>query len=451
MTTAMIAVLKRAASTATNAATIAAKSSSSLASSSAAPSLLSKIKSVPIKYPLGFGVAVSTVKTSVSDLLVQKAIERKEQVDWKRNFAFASFGFVYLGVVQYTIYVNLFGRLFPGAAAFAAKSLRGKLKDAKGMRDLGSQVFLDQFVHHPLMYFPAFYCIKELVTSSDSSEGPDFKRVLMEYKDNMKEDLVALWKIWVPTTVLNFAFMPMWARIPWVAGTSFVWTCILSAMRGGDLAHTDDMVGGQLTGATLELVKERVEGYLTNPVDIDPTLSHITLSAVGPHRVGVVAGIAKKVAESGGNVTHSNMVRMGKEFIILMHISTEPENRLNLTKALKETQELNAYNVHVSSLNRQETRHRYKALEMSITCVGVDKPGMLAAITQDFADRGVAIESITTELRLCRTGTRKFFIKAEYVGKRKMEKGELDAMIADLSEIKSHLGLDILDIRVRLP
>ena len=48
----------------------------------------------------------------------------------------------------------------------------------------------------------------------------------------VNEDLVALWKVWIPSTLLNFAFMPMWARIPWVASTSLIWTCILSAMRG---------------------------------------------------------------------------------------------------------------------------------------------------------------------------------------------------------------------------
>ena len=51
---------------------------------------------------------------------------------------------------------------------------------------------------------------------------------------NYKEDLVALWKLWVPSTFLNFALMPMWARIPWVATTSLLWTCILSAMRGSE-------------------------------------------------------------------------------------------------------------------------------------------------------------------------------------------------------------------------
>ena len=83
-------------------------------------------------------------------------------LDWKRNAAFATFGFLYLGGVQYTIYVPIFGRMFPNAAKFAAKPLKKKLKDTKGMFQVIAQTFLDQCVHHPLMYFPAFYCTKEV-------------------------------------------------------------------------------------------------------------------------------------------------------------------------------------------------------------------------------------------------------------------------------------------------
>jgi len=97
------------------------------------------------------------------------------------------------------IYVPLFGRMFPNAAAFAAKPIRDKFKDAKGMRDLFAQVFLDQCIHHPLLYFPAFYCTKELVMHKQ----PDIKRCLMEYKENMNEDLWALWKVWVPSTLVS--------------------------------------------------------------------------------------------------------------------------------------------------------------------------------------------------------------------------------------------------------
>jgi len=174
-----------------------------------------------------FGVGISTCKTSTSDLLVQTTIEQREKIDWRRNLAFASFGMFYLGGVQYMIYVPLFSRMFPGAAAFAGKSIKDKLKDVTGMRNVGYQVFLDQAVHHPLFYFPAFYLTKEIVMS----DKPDIRGTLMQYRNNMSEDLLALWKIWVPSTIINFAFMPMWARIPWVAGTSLFWTIVLSYMR----------------------------------------------------------------------------------------------------------------------------------------------------------------------------------------------------------------------------
>ena len=93
----------------------------------------SRLKSIPATYPLAFGVVFSGLKTSFSDLLVQKVVEQREKVDWKRNAAFAAFGFVYLGGVQYMIYVPLFSRLFPRASAFAAMPIREKMRDIKGL------------------------------------------------------------------------------------------------------------------------------------------------------------------------------------------------------------------------------------------------------------------------------------------------------------------------------
>jgi hypothetical protein len=53
---------------------------------------------------------------------------------------------------------------------------------------MGAQVFIDQFLHHPFMYFPAFYTIKELVTK----EKPDvYRAIFVEYAGNMKEDVSA--------------------------------------------------------------------------------------------------------------------------------------------------------------------------------------------------------------------------------------------------------------------
>lgn len=63
-------------------------------------SAFARLKRIPIQYPFAFGIGISTAKTSLSDLLVQSVVEKKEQIDWKRNLAFASFGFAYLGGVQ---------------------------------------------------------------------------------------------------------------------------------------------------------------------------------------------------------------------------------------------------------------------------------------------------------------------------------------------------------------
>jgi poly(A) polymerase Pap1 len=91
-------------------------------------------------YPFTFGMVYSGLKTCGCDLLVQKVIEKREEIDWRRNSAFAAFGLFYLGGVQYAIYVPIFSRLFPNAAAFAAKPVVEKLKDAPGIRSLFSQV-----------------------------------------------------------------------------------------------------------------------------------------------------------------------------------------------------------------------------------------------------------------------------------------------------------------------
>jgi predicted amino acid-binding ACT domain protein len=333
-------------------------------------SLWSKVKSVPARYPFAFGVVLSGFKTSASDLLVQKVVERREKVDWKRNSAFAAFGFIYLGGVQYSIYVNLFSKMFPRAAAFAAAPLREKVKDAKGMFSLGAQVFLDQCVHHPLMYFPAFYCTKELVMS----DKPDFPKVLSKYRENLAEDLAALWKIWVPATIFNFAFMPMYARIPFVAGVSLLWTCVLSAMRGGDVGHSDDVAGGAVTGATLKIFEEGLQEYFTCPVELDKNLSHIVVTASGPDKVGWVAMLARNVAAEGGNVTFSKMVRLGQEFIILMHVAVPPEQKDTLLKSLKRNKDLKPLNIRTTGLSRRETgKYDKPTTGLRIHCVGEDK------------------------------------------------------------------------------
>ena len=61
---------------------------------------------------------------------------------------------------------------------------------------------------------------------------------------------------------------------------------------------------------------------------------------------------------------------------------------------------------------------------------------------------GLSVENLTTELRLSREGKREFVINAECVGKERMEQVELDSMVSKLSDVKSHFGFDMFEIRV---
>lgn len=176
--------------------------------------------------PLLVGTATTVLKTSAADLFAQTVIEDKrwDEVDWRRHGLFCGFGLVYLGGFQYWLYNRAFVRLC--AAATRAGGRAGSV---------AAKVVVDQGLHHPLVYFPVFYLLKGMVEGRTASGSMALCRE--ELWDNCK----ALWAIWVPAQLVNFALVPQHLRIPYVAGVSFGWTVVLSAMRGalqGAAEHT---------------------------------------------------------------------------------------------------------------------------------------------------------------------------------------------------------------------
>lgn len=204
------------------------------------------------------------MKTSVADLLVQVAIEGRssDEIDWKRNVVFTAFGLAVLGAYQYFLYVNVFARLFPGAGAFAAKSIKDKLADVKGMMAMFGQVGIDQFLHMPFTYFPIFYLLKQAILVG---EGNDFATnagiAFQTWKNNILTDMMAAWKFWLPANIVNFGFMPMHLRVVFMAALSLFWTAILSVMRGGadksETAETLQKLLPDMPVAELEALMEQ--------------------------------------------------------------------------------------------------------------------------------------------------------------------------------------------------
>ena len=263
--------------------------------------------------------------------------------------------------------------------------------------------------------------------------------------------LLALWKIWVPATLVNFAFMPMWGRIPMVAATSMIWSCVLSAMRGGDVIHSDDLVGGEVTGTNFQLMKEGVSSMFSSSVDVDPTLSHICVSAAGPDKIGWVSIVANSVAKEGGNITHSKMIRLGQEFIILMHVSVPPEKLRTLVSHLNSNEDLAPLNLKTSFLAKRQTGKYQKPITgLRIHCIGKDRRGMLAAVAKKVSEANLSVENITTDIRMDSSGTRQFVIDCDCTATQRMSKESMEGLYAEFTLLKDELKFDVVDVRVHM-
>ena len=475
----------------------------------AAASPLARLLHFAKTNPLPFGVGFSCVKTSASDLIVQKLIERREEIDWRRNAAFASFGFCYLGFVQYGLYVPVFGRLFPKTEAFAAKSLREKAGDLAGQAGVAAQVFLDQCLHHPFVYFPAsggrrllfsgpsrdldthnhrFYMTKELVLHG---AGASPSRVRETWSENFWGDLRALWQVWVPATALNFAFSPMWMRIPVVASTSLVWTMILSSMRGAEPATVDDVIpvagesrhamlgfGGvdartaevfakglarriSVAGDELEALKRRLTpGSDDEPLESDAAapraaraatkrqeVAHLCVTASGKDRVGLVHLLAKWIYDRGGNITGSKMLRMNDEFTVILHVTSKDRvaaSHLRADLLVGEGAPSPVADLAISARELAAAPSADGPKSARVRLTGEDRPGIVVRVTELLSAAGCNIDELATDTIAVQKDdgtTRPFFLLEGHVtAKNEVRPADFDKR---LDKLRKDLGAKI--------
>jgi len=170
---------------------------------------------VMMRFPWSSSLLITTGKTAAADLFVQKIVEKKKEIDWRRNAVFGGFGLVYLGCFQYYMYNFIYWRMFPGLSI--------KMTAAK--------VIFDQLVLHPVCYFPVFYYFQQGINTREWGFTA-FKRAMEVYGENFTADLPRLWAFWFPAQSVTFGLMPMHLRLPWVAFISFFFTACLSWWRG---------------------------------------------------------------------------------------------------------------------------------------------------------------------------------------------------------------------------
>ena len=177
---------------------------------------LTFINSALKKRPLLISLLSNTVKAGVADLMAQKYIEQKQEIDKRRLLTFSFFGFSYLGGWQYYLFNKIFVR------CEAVMALKGYSSYTQSI----ILTSLDMGIHTPFMYFPAFYALKGW------AENKCVSMTLQAFKNNIYDDIKSMWTLWIPAQFCNFVLLPLHLRMPFITSVSFLWTMILSMTRG---------------------------------------------------------------------------------------------------------------------------------------------------------------------------------------------------------------------------
>lgn len=198
--------------------------------------MLARLASIPRRAPLAFSVAYGGAKTIAADVLVQKYLEGREKIDQTRSLVFLGFGCFQVGFVQYMVYSKLFPFIFKGAGTFSQQTLSQMARDKQGLRNVLKQVALDMLVYHPCCYFPVFYTCQEVLSGNVSDPTKTITDAVNKYIPNAVDDWVGLWKIFVPVSLFQNSFCPVYLRVPCVATAGFFY-CIVLSMTRGDEVH----------------------------------------------------------------------------------------------------------------------------------------------------------------------------------------------------------------------
>lgn len=196
--------------------------------------MFARVASQIKRAPLAFSIAYGGAKTIAADVLVQKYLEGRETIDKRRSLVFLGFGCVQVGFVQYMIYSKLFPYIFKGAGTFSTQTLAQKIKDTQGLKNVAKQVCLDMLVYHPCCYFPVFYSCQEVV-NGNVHPTKTFHDAIEKYIPNAVDDWISLWKIFVPVSIFQNSFCPVYLRVPCVATAGFFYCIILSMTRGDEV------------------------------------------------------------------------------------------------------------------------------------------------------------------------------------------------------------------------
>ena len=136
---------------------------------------------------------------------------RKDDVfEVQRTCAFAAFTGLYIGGACTALYST-----YPRIAKWVLSKPSAKAVGAVS-------TLLDNFVHVPFFYMPAFYI------GTCTLRGEDWSTTKQCLDANWLESVTSCWAFWIPAQFAIFSVVPAVYRVRCVACGDFVWNVVLS-------------------------------------------------------------------------------------------------------------------------------------------------------------------------------------------------------------------------------
>jgi glycine cleavage system transcriptional repressor len=135
--------------------------------------------------------------------------------------------------------------------------------------------------------------------------------------------------------------------------------------------------------------------------------NNLVITALGSDRAGIVKDLSTLIANHGANIQDSRMTVLGGEFAIIMLVSGDEDNIVELENKLgQEAEALNLTTI-IKRTGGRETCHDTIAYVTEI--IAMDNPGIVSEITGFFSTRHINIDDLSTGTYAApHTGTRMF-------------------------------------------
>jgi len=170
------------------------------------------------KHPVIVAGGSTCIRYILGDTVVQLSTKDKdEEFNYIRTLCFALFGYSYASTIGYRVY----NCLYP---ALGWSPLRAALADV--------------FVQMPVLYFPLFYAWREFALSDPTQWTKQPLQIvqngLSAFRHNLVDDVVLGAKFWIPAHIINFKYVPIHYRQPFIGVIGFAWAMILSCCSFDD-------------------------------------------------------------------------------------------------------------------------------------------------------------------------------------------------------------------------